>query len=759
MNYLRRRRMRLMMNRRFRGFLKKSYMKESQNLFDINLSPKHNDVAYTKNIIDYTVTDDTVTFNCITGVIVGICYRVPVEKNTQYTLAISNIVGVDSLRINNTTNPDTASYGYVNNSNKAATFTPNESYIYLTMYLSYGNKTQGSITRPQLVKGPASTMPAYTPYQNPKYHGYPLQLPNANPEKLAKVSISGNTTVTGTPSIENPATITSVGDYNEETGKYDIKIGASSNLFKMMEYYIQPGTTLSGVTITKTNDNGYELNGTCTKSNNFTEYMIIEPGTYTLAIRSTDNIMQSPESILIQVYGANVINKAILNGKAKNHSTTFTVDTAGSVMCRIRIEKGNTYTNFKLYPQLLKGSYTTDTLPDYEPYHSSESFTLSLEKPLHKINSYADSIELNIDNRVAKLNNEVLSFDVDGKNVYVAGSSTIETNTVKIGLRYWNIKHSASLIGICNYLPLSANWNTDTQSFWGHTDGTDNTNTIYYFRFPKKLFNLDGTETTEQVAEKINLWLQSLDDKLTVYYKLNTPASTDISDQIDWSSIPPLWKGNITISADTTVRPSDMQVTYYTSDHFSDYQEVEYIESTGTQYIDTGYIPNGNLDIKLKYRLTKIPATIAENVCLLGSYKTNEVLAIRYYSQGWYFYYGNSIYENARGIESIDLLTHTMDINKNILYIDNNNIVEVPAATFTGYSLTLFGQHNSASVGRLSSARIYSMSIKESDVLVCDFVPCYHKVSGEIGLYDKVNNRFYKNEGDGTFLKGIDIED
>ena len=32
----------------------------------------------------------------------------------------------------------------------------------------------------------------------------------------------------------------------------------------------------------------------------------------------------------------------------------------------------------------------------------------------------------------------------------------------------------------------------------------------------------------------------------------------------------------------------------------SEYQEVEYIESTGTQYIDTGLTPNGNYSFDIK---------------------------------------------------------------------------------------------------------------------------------------------------------------
>ena len=38
------------------------------------------------------------------------------------------------------------------------------------------------------------------------------------------------------------------------------------------------------------------------------------------------------------------------------------------------------------------------------------------------------------------------------------------------------------------------------------------------------------------------------------------------------------------------------------------YTKVEYLESTGTQYIDTGYIASDNTEFKIQYSLTKKPS-------------------------------------------------------------------------------------------------------------------------------------------------------
>ena len=55
--------------------------------------------------------------------------------------------------------------------------------------------------------------------------------------------------------------------------------------------------------------------------------------------------------------------------------------------------------------------------------------------------------------------------------------------------------------------------------------------------------------------------------------------------------------------------------------------------------------------------------------------------------------------------------------------------------------------------------RIYSFNIIRGTELIFDFVPCYRKLDGEIGMYDLIGDKFYSNNGTGTFKKGNDIDD
>ena len=55
--------------------------------------------------------------------------------------------------------------------------------------------------------------------------------------------------------------------------------------------------------------------------------------------------------------------------------------------------------------------------------------------------------------------------------------------------------------------------------------------------------------------------------------------------------------------------------------------------------------------------------------------------------------------------------------------------------------------------------KLYSFQIYEADQLVRDFVPCYRKADGAIGLYDCALGTFFANAGSGAFLKGDDVFD
>ena len=181
----------------------------------------------------------------------------------------------------------------------------------------------------------------------------------------------------------------------------------------------------------------------------------------------------------------------------------------------------------------------------------------------------------------------------------------------------------------------------------------------------------------------------------------------------------------------------------------SGFQEVEYIESTGTQYIALNTPITSNYNIEIDYERT---GTIN---FLLGTSKQRTFhfclggdFAIR--STSWNAYN----YTTTGNREVIKNSGKYWYLNDGLVITTN----DVPSIT-TEYGLTLFvynvnGAINSAT---FSSYKLFNFKEYYGNELKADYIPCYRKSDNEIGLYDLVNNQFYTNQGSGTFLKGANV--
>jgi len=186
----------------------------------------------------------------------------------------------------------------------------------------------------------------------------------------------------------------------------------------------------------------------------------------------------------------------------------------------------------------------------------------------------------------------------------------------------------------------------------------------------------------------------------------------------------------------------------------SAYQEVEYIESTGTQWIDTNFSPNQDTRVVIDYQDDDI--TISTHGFIGSRDNVNNGFIIGGRSTHyWYAQYGNE--QTPGTIFLNNNLRHLVDLNKTLLYYDNSLIHTFSSQVFNvSKTLYLFMTSDFGSTNN-SLAKIFKCQIYNNNILVRDFVPCYRKSDNEIGLYDLVNGVFYTNAGTGTFTKGPDV--
>ena len=200
------------------------------------------------------------------------------------------------------------------------------------------------------------------------------------------------------------------------------------------------------------------------------------------------------------------------------------------------------------------------------------------------------------------------------------------------------------------------------------------------------------------------------------------------------------------------------------------YTQLEYIESTGTQWIDTEYVmtsghfstfngnimwtqSNGTANFFYGYRSVN-SAEYRGNMRTFFVYGQSAGgpagrLAIRYGVQ--VDNSSSTISQNKKYNISFDGTNLKVD-GETFIYLSNTYTPAVYRNMYLFYC-NCTGYY-SADVAKFSG-RIYNWQIFEDGVLVRDFIPAMRNSDGEVGLYDTVSKQFFTNAGTGEFIAGL----
>ena len=173
---------------------------------------------------------------------------------------------------------------------------------------------------------------------------------------------------------------------------------------------------------------------------------------------------------------------------------------------------------------------------------------------------------------------------------------------------------------------------------------------------------------------------------------------------------------------------------------FFDYKELDYIESAGNTYIDTG-VP---ADARLKFHIRFSNWEYNNDAGIFGSSFWNNSLIYHYGTlryclptKAYTYYCGENV-----------TLSGAITCTENGCFGDFV-LNETRDANAGGLNITLFRGGRQASKARVHSFKIWD----SSGTLVRSFIPLMRKSDREIGMYDLVNNKFYLSI-DGVKFKG-----
>lgn len=185
------------------------------------------------------------------------------------------------------------------------------------------------------------------------------------------------------------------------------------------------------------------------------------------------------------------------------------------------------------------------------------------------------------------------------------------------------------------------------------------------------------------------------------------------------------------------------------------YLRLSYIQSTGTQYFDTGFKPNQNTRVMMDVEILSVSSPWD---AIFGARKSINVTSDPPTYCLWAFSQTEirSDYYNQNKTMTISNLFQRIriDKNKNICSVGNNTTENVDGTFQVPCNLFLLAINTNGTVDEtalLSSAKLYSCKIYDNDFLIRDFVPVKND-EDVVGLFDFVERKFYKNSGTGAFI-------
>lgn len=200
----------------------------------------------------------------------------------------------------------------------------------------------------------------------------------------------------------------------------------------------------------------------------------------------------------------------------------------------------------------------------------------------------------------------------------------------------------------------------------------------------------------------------------------------------------------------------------------SEYQQVEYLRSTGTQYINTNVATSTLIGYDIDFLITPDGSTIEQMV--IGSSRWgqsryfldmnfNNTQTKVQFGVGSYFVIYSSASTNIkyRFLTNVDTNSFgNYELYENgILVASGNETGDISANTNDIY---IFCRNNSTQEPTtFACMQLFACKMYDNGIAIRNFIPCYRKSDSVAGLYDIVNNVFYTNAGTGTFIVGNDI--
>jgi hypothetical protein len=190
----------------------------------------------------------------------------------------------------------------------------------------------------------------------------------------------------------------------------------------------------------------------------------------------------------------------------------------------------------------------------------------------------------------------------------------------------------------------------------------------------------------------------------------------------------------------------------------SGYTQLEYIQQSGSAYLDTGYAFNTN---NIRTVLDFIPVKVDDWLRYAGAYNGNgRSLIIEGRNGTFNFGVGNedrySTYKI--NVNTRYLIDATASGGSLTAYINGTKFTSSYTGNpYSGRNQYLFCLNTASGPSGYVNSIVYNYKMYNGGTLVRDFIPAKRNSDGAVGMYDRVNSKFYTHSGSGSFIAGTAI--
>jgi hypothetical protein len=222
-------------------------------------------------------------------------------------------------------------------------------------------------------------------------------------------------------------------------------------------------------------------------------------------------------------------------------------------------------------------------------------------------------------------------------------------------------------------------------------------------------------------------------DYLTEHQKLKT---------INGQSL--LGEGNLTIEGGSSGGTSVQ----------AEFVNVKYLENTGTQYIDTGYVLQEDDVLEVDYEIPEEALSIKTDKILIDARDSTNGVRVSTYSgtYKWYARFGYNASQTSAPLTSSSKGSLTLKKGQFILngavIFDDLVFSAMPIGTL---KLLAGVNYNTGAISAPSYARISGAKVKRNGETIKNFRPVQRTSDGELGMRDAISGEFYTNAGSGVF--------